>query len=62
MQQRVVKRLTTIFGCLDKHFQILHNLLLATEVLETQWSQRVLEVLLASAVTLFPYVEILVHR
>ena len=47
MQQRVVEGFATIFGCLDEDLQILHNLLLAAEILKGQRSQRILKVLFA---------------
>ena len=42
----MIERLTTIFGSLDEDAQVLHHLQLSAEVLEAQWSQGVLEVLL----------------
>ena len=47
MQQDVVEGLATIFGSFNEHFQILHHLLLTAEIVECQWSQGVLEILLA---------------
>ena len=35
VQKCMVKGFTTIFGCFNEHFQILHNLLLTAEVFKT---------------------------
>ncbi len=61
MQQYVVEWLTTVFGCLDEHLQVLHHLLLTAEVVERQRAQGVLELLLAGAHLLLPDVKIFVH-
>jgi hypothetical protein len=47
MEQGVVEGLATIFGSLDEHLEILYDLLLSTEVAETQGAQGVLKVFLA---------------
>ena len=46
MQQGMVERFATEFGGLDEHLEILHHLLLPTEIVEAQRSQRILEILL----------------
>ena len=61
MQQYVVERFATIFGCFDKHFQILHHLLLTTEVVERQRAERVLEFLLARRKLFLSDIKIFVH-
>ena len=43
----MVEGLTTEFGGLYEHFEILHHLLLTTEVAEAQGAQGILKVFLA---------------
>ena len=62
MQQRVVQWLTAILCCFDEHLQILHNLLLAAEVTETQRSQSVLKVFFAVREPFLVDVKIFVHH
>ena len=47
MQQDVVERLTTVFSGFNEHFQILDDLLLSAEIVESQWAQCVFELFLA---------------
>ena len=61
VQQCVVKRFATVFGCLYKHFQVLNHLFLSAEVAETQRAQSVLKVFLALREAFLAYIEILVH-
>ena len=61
VQQRMVERLAAIFGSLDKHFKVLHHLLLTAEVGEAQRTQCVLELLFAQDRTFLPYVKIVCH-
>ncbi len=60
----MVEGLATILGCLDKHLQVLHDLLLTAEVAERQRSQGILKVLLTSiaGIALLMYVEIVVYQ
>ena len=61
VQQGMVERFATVLGSLDKHFEVLHHLLLTAEVAEAQWAQRVLEVLLGLRHPFLPYVKIFFH-
>ena len=45
VEQGVVERLATVFGSLDKHFQVFHHLALPTEIVEFQRSQCILKIL-----------------
>ena len=46
MQQRVVERLTAIFGCLYEDAKVLHNFRLTAEVVEVERTQGILIVFL----------------
>lgn len=43
MQQGMVERLSTVFGSLHEHLQVLHHLLLSAEVTEREGTQGVLK-------------------
>ena len=62
MQQDVVEGLATVFGSLYEHLQVLDDLLLSAEIVESQRAQCVLELFLARRQLLFSDVKILVHH
>ena len=58
VQQGVVEGFAAVLGCLDKNFKVLDYLLLAREIAEAKWSERVLELLLRRRHRLLPYIKI----
>ena len=62
VQQRVVERLSAQACRLDKHLQIVHDLVLPAEVAELQRAERVLKLALTVVVLLAAYVEVFFHN
>ena len=57
----MIERFATVFGSLNKDFEIVHHTALSAEVRELQWSQCLLEFLLGGRNRLISYVKIFVH-